>query len=171
VRIRLPVALIGLAIAKPAFAETKFFAFSGPPHEQIGEGGLTVQKSGIDFFTDGFPAQRYRIVGLIRDKNTCSYPEQPPISYGRIAKIAGRAGATAVILLPHSATAVDLNNSIPERLTAKQALARAGIRAEGNSVALAPEALTYRKPEILIGAAECGELRFVAVRYLAASDK
>lgn len=170
-RIGLPVALISFAIAAPVFAETKFFAFSGPPHEQIGEGGLTVQKSGIDFFTDGFPAQRYRILGLIRDKNTCSYPEQPAISYSRIAKIAGRAGATAVILLPDFATAVDLNDSIPERLTAEQALARAGIRAVGNNVALAPEALTYRKPQISIGAAECGELRFVVVRYLAASGK
>lgn len=88
-----------LTIAAPAAAKTTFAAYDGPGAEQTGTGGTHQNMKGIELWTMGAPARRFKMIGIITDQRKDRLLDGDPTDSPAVAKKAREAGGDAVILL------------------------------------------------------------------------
>jgi len=89
---------LALAAAPPAFAKQKFLAFEGDEQIARGTGGTRVTKDGVDFWTTGTPARRYKVIGVINDKRGDGWFSREVAGSPAIAKLVKKNGGDAVIM-------------------------------------------------------------------------
>ena len=74
-------------------------AYRGPDAVREGTGGKSLSAHGVDFWTRGAPAGRYRIVGTFFDRRSDELLEGDVIGSERIAKAARKYGADGLVVL------------------------------------------------------------------------
>ncbi|MEI8299403.1 MAG: hypothetical protein WCH32_15455, partial [Pseudomonadota bacterium] len=97
-----------LALAAPAFAQD-FTAWEGKNAVQEGDGGTKKTVNGIDFWADGSPPRKFKLIGYIHDRRHKSGLVGMVRMSGLesdIAKVAKANGGDAVILVASGAETV-----------------------------------------------------------------
>ena len=92
---------VGLSIASPAFAAPEFLAYEGRNAIHDGQGGEKKTVDGIDFWSNGDPPRRFKVLGSLTDRRhktgIIGMVRMSGLD-GDIAKAAKEAGGDAVIL-------------------------------------------------------------------------
>ena len=91
-------AIIVLAAGGPALAGTQFVPHDDGQTIRIGEGGTSISRGGVDFWTGGAPARRYRVVGMLTDNRSVGTGVGSAVGSSRLARRARAAGGDGLIL-------------------------------------------------------------------------
>lgn len=108
-----------LAVAAPVSAAEQigpglfYKAYRGPDAVREGKGGKSLSAHGVDFWTRGAPAGRYRIVGTFFDRRSDELPEGDVIGSERIAQAARKFGADGLVVLWRDRQLVRAGGVIP----------------------------------------------------------
>jgi hypothetical protein len=90
--------IVSLMAATPADAKNEFAPFEGPNAERVGEGGTKLTKNGIDYWTTGTPARKYRVLGILTDQRYASWGPRI-LDSKSVAKEIKDAGGNAAIVM------------------------------------------------------------------------
>ena len=85
-------------ISSPVFAKQDFAAYEGGDAIQTGQGGSRITKNGIDYWTNGAPPRRYKILGILTDARKNRPLDGNVIGSKSVSKIAKSVGGDAVII-------------------------------------------------------------------------
>ena len=92
-------------IAVPALAagasdyRGDYETYRGPDSVRDGRGGKKISAHGIDFWTKGEPAARYRILGIFRDVRSDEARDPDAVGDLRLAEAARANGADALVVV------------------------------------------------------------------------
>ncbi|WBO21483.1 hypothetical protein [Sphingomonas abietis] len=96
--ISLPLGALS-SVTAPAFAGSIFEAVNDPAPIIEGGRGQSHDVGGIAVYSDGLPAGKYKVVGMIRDDRVASPATGNPLRSQRIAHLAKAKGGNGVLYL------------------------------------------------------------------------
>lgn len=97
------VLALGLLASGAAEAKSRFQPYEGADSIMEGKGGTRITKHGIDYWNNGMPPRRFKVLGLIEDKRGIGALAGDAIGSKSVAKAAKAAGGDAVVFLSSSA--------------------------------------------------------------------
>lgn len=89
-----------------ASAKAQFMAYEGRDQIVQGTGGTRVTSEGVDFWTNGTPPRRYKVIGVINDKRGTGAFSGKAVGSKNIAQLARKAGGDALIVTDDNVPAV-----------------------------------------------------------------
>lgn len=84
--------------AAPAAARSQFVAHDDGQAIRVGEGGTSISRGGVDFWTQGAPARRYQVVGMLTDNRSIGNGAGDAVGSTRLARRVRAAGGDGLIL-------------------------------------------------------------------------
>lgn len=108
---RLAFAAVLLTLSAPAIGRTTFALYDGPDAERVGQGGTRITKNGIDWWTTGSPAKRYRVIGIITDQRSNKPFRGQAIGSKSIAKQVLEASGDAIVIVGQDERATGMSGA------------------------------------------------------------
>ena len=89
-------------VSTSASAGQRFFPYEDGGKVQTGTGGAKTTKNGIDYWTEGTPPIRYKIIGIMEDKRENGAFLPDVVGSKGVAKLTLKSGGDAVIVMESS---------------------------------------------------------------------
>ena len=92
--------ILALSVVLPAAASAKavFLPHQGEPTLVSGRGGTSLPSHGITVWSDGTPAKKFQVLGVIRDERTDKAFDGSALTSAAVAKLVRAHGGDAVVV-------------------------------------------------------------------------
>lgn len=91
-------AVLMVSAALPAAARGMFRPYDGDNARHTGNGGTSVARDGVEFWTDGTPARRFEILGTLTDTRAIGITGRDSVGSSSLARQARSLGGDGLIV-------------------------------------------------------------------------